>query len=396
MKKYGLIGARLGHSYSPLIHSRFGDYEYDLLETKAQDLEPLLRSEEYAGFNVTIPYKKTVLKMCDKVAPEAMKIGSVNTVVREDDGTLSGYNTDYFGFKYLIEANDIDVEGKKCIILGSGGASVTVRQVLLDMEAGEVVTISRLGEDNYENIDKNADAEVIVNATPVGMYPDNGRSLVDLDDFHDLYAVVDIIYNPYRTKLILDAMKRGIKCASGLEMLVAQASRSSELFTGKEIDNEEIEIVADEVKRETLNNILIGMPGAGKTFLGRKMAEKSHRKFVDIDDMIVKHEGESIEEIFAEKGEAYFRKVETEMLKVACKERGQVIATGGGVIKVKANYDIIKQNGVVIWIKRDLNKLETDGRPLSTKTPVEQLYAERKDAYESWSDYYIDNNENLK
>ncbi|MDD6154678.1 MAG: shikimate kinase [Eubacteriales bacterium] len=397
MDKFGLIGAKLGHSYSPMIHEKLGSYEYDLLETKPEDLESLLRGGEYKGFNVTIPYKKVVFRMCDDVSEEAGKLGSVNTVVRDAEGKLHGYNTDYFGFKYLLEHNDIDVEGKKCIVLGSGGASVTICQVLRDMEASEVVTISRKGENNYENIEKNYDAQVIVNTTPVGMYPNNGDSLVDPAKFPGLEAAVDIIYNPYRTKFILDAMElEGVKCASGLEMLVGQAQKSSELFTGVEKSEDEIEDIADEVKRQMLNNILIGMPGAGKTFLGKKMAEKSGRKFVDIDDMIVAHEGESIPEIFAEKGEPYFRKVEREMLKLACKESGQVIATGGGIVKNKANYNIVKQNGVVIWIKRDLDKLETDGRPVSSSTPLDQLYAERKDAYEKWSDYFIDNNENLK
>jgi len=394
-EKYGLIGAKLGYSYSPLIHHEFGDYEYELLETKAADLEALLRSGEYTGFNVTIPYKKTVMKLCDEVSDEAKKIGAVNTVVRTEDGKLTGYNTDYFGFKYLLEHNDIDVEDRSCIVLGDGGVSLTVQTVLKDLHAGRVTVISRGGENNYDNISQFFDSEIIVNATPVGMYPDNGRCLINVSDFPNAKAVVDVVYNPYRTKLILDAMDHLIPCAGGFEMLVAQAKEASEIFQGEEIDDDEIETVTDEIKRRILNNVLIGMPGAGKTFLGRKMAEKQGKRFIDIDDMVVDHEGASIEEIFKEKGEPYFRRVETEMLKLACKETGCVIATGGGVVKTRANYNIIKQNGVVIWIKRDLDKLETDGRPLSTSTPVEDLYAERKDAYSYWSDYYIDNNQEL-
>ena len=394
-KKYGLIGAKLGHSYSPLIHREFCDYAYELLETKADDLGKLLSSGEYAGFNVTIPYKKTVMKLCDVVSEEAEKIGSVNTVVRDEEGKLHGYNTDYFGFKYLLEHNDIDVEDRKCIVLGDGGVSLTIQAVLSDLHAGDIVVISRDGEDNYDNIEKHFDSEIIVNATPVGMYPDNGRCLVNVSDFPNAKAVVDVIYNPLRTKLILDAMENLIPCVGGLDMLVAQAKRTSEIFTGEAIDDDEIETVTDEVKRKILNNVLIGMPGAGKTFLGKKMAEKQGKRFIDIDDMVIEHEGSSIEEIFKEKGEAYFRKVETEMLRLACKETGCVIATGGGVIKNKVNYNIVKQNGVVIWIKRDLDKLETDGRPLSMSTPVEDLYKERKDAYSYWSDYYIDNNQDI-
>lgn len=394
-KRYGLIGARLSYSYSPLIHRELGDYEYDLCETKADDLGRLLLSPDYDGFNVTIPYKKTVMKLCDVVSDEARKIGAVNAVVRTEDGKLAGYNTDYFGVKYQLEHNDIDVEDMKCVVLGDGGVSVTIQELLKDLHAKEVVVISRKGEDNYNNLYRHYDAEILVNATPVGMYPDNGSCLVDITKFRNIKGVIDVVYNPYRTKLILDCMENGIPCAGGLEMLVAQAKQSSEIFTGNQIDDDEIETILDELKRKVLNNVLIGMPGAGKTFLGRKMAEKQGKRFIDIDDMIIQHEGASIEEIFQQKGEAYFRKVETEMLKLACKEAGCVIATGGGVIKTKENYNIVKQNGVVIWIKRDLDKLETDGRPLSTSTGVEQLYQERKDEYKRWSDYYIDNNQEL-
>ena len=393
--KFGLIGAKLSYTYSPLIHKELGDYQYDICETKADELAGLLASSEYDGFNVTIPYKKTVMKLCDVVSDEARKIGAVNTVVRTEDGLLSGFNTDYFGFKYQLEHNDIDVEDRKCVVLGDGGVSVTVQAVLRDLHAKEVVVISRKGEDNYDNISRHYDAEILVNATPVGMYPDNGSCLVNVADFRSLEGVIDVVYNPYRTKLILDSIECGIPCAGGLEMLVAQAKQASEIFTGNVIDDDEIETILDEIQRKVLNNVLIGMPGAGKTFLGKKMAEKQGKRFIDIDDMVVQHEGASVEEIFREKGEAYFRKVETEMLKLACKENGCVIATGGGIIKTKANYNIVKQNGVVIWIKRDLDKLETDGRPLSTSTGVEQLYRERKDEYKRWSDYYIDNNQEL-
>ena len=216
---------------------------------------------------------------------------------------------------------------------------------------------------------------------------------MNLDDFHNLQGVVDLIYNPNRTKLVLDAMAKSVPAAGGLAMLVSQAKEASELFQNREISDEEVENVLDEVRSETLNAILIGMPGAGKTLLGREIADRMGRAFVDIDDMIEAHEGMSIPEIFAEKGEAYFRRVETEMLEKACIRSGLVIATGGGIVKKKINYNIIKQNGVVIWIKRDLDKLETDGRPLSQTIPLEQLYEERKDAYSYWSDFFINNNE---
>lgn len=393
MKKFGLIGGKLGHSYSPLIHSKFGDYQFELLEVKEEELEMLLHNEEYGGFNVTIPYKKKVLQLCDVLSDTAEAIGSVNTVVRGEGGKLYGYNTDYYGFRYLMKSAGIDPKGKKCLVLGSGGASLTVQAVLRGQEADEIVVVSRTGENNYENISRHFDSEIIVNTTPVGMYPNNGVSLVNLDDFTRCEGVLDLIYNPNRTKLVLDAMAKSIPASGGLEMLVAQAKQASEFFQNTEIEDEAIDSALDEVRSETLNAILIGMPGAGKTLLGGEIAARMGRKFVDIDDMIVEHEGMSIPQIFAEKGETYFRKVETEMLEQACKQTGLVIATGGGIVKKKVNYNILKQNGVVIWIKRDLDKLETDGRPLSQSMPLEQIYEERKDAYSYWSDFFINNNE---
>ena len=393
MKKFGLIGEKLGHSYSPLIHSKFGEYQFDLLETDESGLERLLRSEEYGGFNITIPYKKKVMAYCDTLSDTASAIGSVNTVVREADGRLKGYNTDYEGFCYLLKTAEIDVKGLKCLVLGSGGASLTVQAALSDLGASQIVVISRSGENNYENISRHFDGEVIVNTTPVGMYPLNGRTPVNLDDFRECRGVVDLIYNPNKTKLVLDAMAKSIPAAGGLAMLVAQAKKASELFQNIEIDDEVIADAIDEVRSETLNAILIGMPGAGKTLLGAEIASRMGRRFIDIDEEIEKREGMSIPQIFAEKGESYFRKVETQVLEETCKRTGLVIATGGGIVKNKLNYNIIKQNGVVIWIKRDLDKLETEGRPLSQSMPLEQIYEERKDAYSYWSDFYINNNE---
>ncbi len=394
MKKFGLIGEKLGHSYSPLIHSKFGDYEYDLCEVTEDQLEALLCDDAYGGFNVTMPYKKTVIPHLDELSDIAQRIGSVNTIVRTEDGRLIGGNTDHFGFIYMLKANGIEVEGRKVMVLGSGGASLTVRTALEDLGAGEIVVISRTGENNYENIQKHFDSEVIVNTTPVGMYPNNGRAPINLDDFHNCQGVVDLIYNPNKTKLVLDAMAKSIPACGGLEMLVAQAKDASAMFQGIEIEDEEIDAAYDEVRSETLNTILIGMPGAGKTLIGGEIAARMGKKFVDIDDMIVEHEGMSIPEIFAQKGEAHFRKVETQMLEKACIQSGLVIGTGGGIVKKKINYNIIKQNGVVIWVKRDLDKLETEGRPLSQLVPLEQLWEERKDAYAYWSDFFINNNEN--
>lgn len=394
MRKFGLIGKTLGHSYSPLIHGKFADYQYDLLETDEEGLEALIMNPEYGGFNITIPCKKTVIRYCDELSDEAKKIGSVNTIVKQSDGTIKGYNTDYYGFQYLIKANGIEPCGKRCLVLGSGGASLTVQAVLADMGAAGVTVVSRTGDVNYDNVaDVEADAQIVVNTTPVGMYPDNGRYPLKVTNFHKCEGVLDLIYNPNKTKFVLDAMDAGIPASGGLKMLVAQAKAACEIFTGFEIEEEALQNVHDEVRRETMNQVLIGMPGAGKTTLGREMAESMGREFLDIDEMIVEHEGMSIPDIFATKGEAYFRKVETEMLEKACVKTGMVIATGGGIVKNKKNYYIIKQNATIVWIKRDLDKLETDGRPISMSMPIEKIYEERKEIYAKWSDYFINNNE---
>lgn len=393
MKKYGLIGEKLGHSFSPLIHGKFADYQYDLIETPVEGLEDVLHNEEYGGFNVTIPYKTEVMKYLDEISDIAKRIGAVNTIVRNEDGKLCGYNTDYYGFTYLLEKIDVEVKGLKCLVLGSGGASKTVQTALSDLGAKEVVVISRTGENNYQNLEKHEDADFIVNTTPVGMYPNNGKKPLSISEFKYLKGVVDLIYNPYRTKIVLEAIARNIPASGGMEMLVGQAREAVEVFLGQDIEDEKMEDALDEIKRETLNQILIGMPGSGKTTLGLEMAEHMGREFVDIDQMIEERAGMSIPEIFEQKGENYFRDLETKMLEEVCIKTGLVIATGGGVVKRSVNYYILKQNAVLIWVKRDLDKLEKSGRPLSLSTPIEKLYEERKPLYSSWSDYYINNKE---
>ena len=394
MGKYGLLGAHLEYSYSPEIHSKFGDYQYDLIEIPEEKLKDVVNSPEYDGFNVTIPYKRSVITLCDEVSSEALRIGAVNTIVKEN-GLKKGYNTDYFGFCYMLKRNNIELKGKKCMVLGNGGASAMVQTVMRDQGASEIVVVSRHGEDNYDNLDRHFDSEIIVNATPVGMYPNNGVSLVNVDDFPNLSGAVDLIYNPNKTKFILDATTRGIPACGGLSMLVAQAETSSELFQHRVIDDEEIDAAIYDIRSELLNVVLIGMPGAGKTFLGRRIAEREHRKFIDLDDLIVEREGMSIPEIFRTKGEDYFRNVETEVLRETCKMSGVVIACGGGIVKRKQNYNLAKQNSRIIWVKRDLDKLDTEGRPISQTKSVEEIYEARKDLYEAWSDYFIDNNQDF-
>ena len=394
MGKYGLLGAHLEYSYSPEIHSKFGDYQYDLIEIPEEKLKEVVNSPEYDGFNVTIPYKRSVITLCDEVSSEALRIGAVNTIVKEN-GLKKGYNTDYFGFCYMLKRNNIELKGKKCMVLGNGGASAMVQTVMRDQGASEIVVVSRHGEDNYDNLDRHFDSEIIVNATPVGMYPNNGVSLVNVDDFPNLSGAVDLIYNPNKTKFILDATTRGIPACGGLSMLVAQAEKSSELFQHRVIDDEEIDAAIYDIRSELLNVVLLGMPGAGKTFLGRRIAEREHRKFIDLDDLIVEREGMSIPEIFRTKGEDYFRNVETEVLRETCKMSGVVIACGGGIVKRKQNYNLAKQNSRIIWVKRDLDKLDTEGRPISQTKSVEEIYEARKDLYEAWSDYFIDNNQDF-
>ena len=295
----------------------------------------------------------------------------------------------------MLKRNNIELKGKKCMVLGNGGASAMVQTVMRDQGASEIVVVSRHGEVNYDNLDRHFDSEIIVNATPVGMYPNNGVSLVNVDDFPNLSGAVDLIYNPNKTKFILDATTRGIPACGGLSMLVAQAEKSSELFQHRVIDDEEIDAAIYDIRSELLNVVLIGMPGAGKTFLGRRIAEREHRKFIDLDDLIVEREGMSIPEIFRTKGEDYFRNVETEVLRETCKMSGVVIACGGGIVKRKQNYNLAKQNSRIIWVKRDLDKLDTEGRPISQTKSVEEIYEARKDLYEAWSDYFIDNNQDF-
>ncbi len=389
--KCGLLGRKLGHSYSPMIHKHLGDYSFSLFEKEPEELEAFLREGDFTGINVTIPYKKTVIPFCDLLSPAAQKIGAVNTVVRKDDGTLIGHNTDYSGFKAMVTKSKLDLKGKKVLILGSGGASVTAQTVLKELEAIPVV-ISRSGENNYCNLHLHKDAYAIVNTTPVGMYPETGISPVDLDLFPDLKAVLDVIYNPARTKLLLEGQKRGLITVNGLWMLVAQAKESAQWFTGKTIDDDIIQSVYSDIKRQTENVVLIGMPGSGKSTVGKLLADRLNKSFIDADPVIEQKAGMSIPDIFKDKGVSYFRDLEVQVLQELGKESGLVIATGGGCVTRNENYDSLKQNGTIIWLQRDLHHLPTDGRPLSQTTDLHQMYLERKPLYTKFCDYSADNN----
>lgn len=387
---YGLLGRKLEHSLSPQIHSLFGSYTYGLFCREENELDSFFSDTSVEAFNVTIPYKVEAFKRCDELSPIAEKIGSVNTVIRRKDGTLYGDNTDYFGFVKMAEKYDANFNGKKVLVLGSGGASRTVVTVAEDCGAAEVVIISRNGENNYKNLEKHYDADIIVNTTPVGMFPNNGESLIDLTKFNHLDCVLDLIYNPLKTPLLLDAQELSIKNGNGLYMLVAQGLRSSEMFTGKKLNDELIEKAYNKLIKETQNIIFIGMPGSGKTTIGRLIAEKLNKKFVDTDEEVEKKVGKKIPKIFSENGEEFFRKTETEIVMELTKKLGCVIATGGGIIEKKENRSALLQNGLIIYLKRDFLKLDRKGRPLSSSLEtLQMLYDRRRSLYESIADFTI-------
>ena len=388
--KCGLLGRKLGHSYSPQIHRMLGGYSYALFEKEPEELADFLKNGDFTGINVTIPYKKAVIPYLDELSPAARKVGAVNTIVRRPDGSLLGHNTDYFGFASMVCKSGLSVSGKKVLVLGSGGASNTAVEVLKELGA-EVSVISRSGEYNYGNLPLHGDAAVIVNATPVGMYPNTGTSPVDLSLFPYLKGVLDLIYNPSRTQLLLDAENRGIVAENGLWMLVAQAKEASEYFSGIQLDDHCITDIHRHLRHQMENLILVGMPGSGKSTIGQHLAEQSGKIFVDADAEIVNLAGKSIPEIFAEDGEETFRMWETKALEHLGKQSGLVIATGGGCITRAWNYPLLHQNGAIVWLKRDLDLLPTEGRPLSQGRSLSEMYAVRKPMYEAFSDFSVEN-----
>ena len=388
--KCGLLGRKLGHSYSPQIHNLLGDYSYVLFEKEPEELENFLKNGDFSGLNVTIPYKKEVIPYLSELSPTAQKMGCVNTVLRRSDGTLYGHNTDYFGFTSLVRHAGLSVAGKKVLVLGSGGASNTAAAALKDLGASPVV-ISRSGENNYQNLHRHTDAAAIVNTTPVGMYPNTGVSPIDLGLFPHLEGVLDVIYNPARTQLLLDAEKLGIPRENGLWMLVAQAKEAAEVFTGGKISDEVIEKIYRQLSHQMKNIVLIGMPGCGKSTIGTLLAEKLGRPLADADEKIISLAGKSIPDIFAQDGEPTFRDWETKALTELGKQSGLVIATGGGCVTQKRNYPLLHQNGYLVWLERDCSVLPTDGRPLSQANDLGKMYAARKPLYEAFADIRVEN-----
>ena len=384
MGRYGLLGEKLGHSYSPQIHAELADYEYRLYPTARENVPDFVKNNGLDGFNVTIPYKETVMPYLDAISDEALRIGSVNTVVRMPDGTLHGHNTDYFGFMYMLGDTE-RLRGKKALVLGSGGASKTVRAVLGDVGCEPVVTISRSGEDNYTNLARHADAAVIVNTTPVGMYGNQNTSPIELAMFPHCVLALDLIYNPAMTHFLMQAERLGIEYRGGLTMLAAQAARAAEIWGCIPENTADIAAITEKVQNSMRSIAIIGMPGSGKSSIGAALAGITGRKFVDLDEMITAEAGMPIPEFFSKYGEPAFRALESRMLAAAAKESSCIIATGGGIVTVPGNRYLLEQNCITVLIERPLEELPSFGRPVTAAKGVEQIYRERRELYNSWS-----------
>ena len=399
--KFGVLGKSLPHTYSPQIHKEFADYEYTILERTEDQVRAIFEgAENLDGFNVTIPYKKLAASLCKELSPAAKEIGAVNTVVALPGGGFSGDNTDVFGFTFMLTNAGIDVAGKNCLILGTGGASAAVNYALKQMGAGSINFCSRTGQINYENVYKvAADTQIIINTTPVGMFPEIDNSPVDLSQFKNLEAAADIVYNPSRTKFLQQAQELGLKTAGGLSMLVAQAYKASEIFKKAlrqaqepqmdEPQQDLITSVINKLQNQMLNITLIGMPGSGKTTLGKKIAKEQNRKFIDLDDAFTKEYGISPAQYITQKGEDEFRRMETQIAKKILPQSGLVIATGGGIVTRKENWFYLRANSKVIYIERPLEfllKQDTSNRPLSQNNRIEELYKKRTPLYEQLCD----------
>ena len=388
MADYCLIGKRLDYSYSKVVHNKLG-YDYDLIEVKEEDLASFVLSRRYKGFNVTIPYKKAVMPYLDEISEEAQALGVVNLVMQEGD-KLVGYNMDIRGMEYALDRTGVCLKGKKVLILGSGNTSLTAEYLAKERQAGEIIKISRGGENNYENLHLHADASYLINTTPVGTYPANEDCLIDLSLFPALEGVQEVIYNPFKTRLALQAEERGLPVATGLDMLVGQAIYSEEKFSGKAPNRADADRVVKEILAEERNIVLIGMPSCGKSTVGRALAARLGREFKDSDDEIVKAHGE-IPAIFAKEGEETFRFYESEVLSDLTKKHRLVIATGGGAVEKQRNLLNMRQNGVIVYLTRDLNRLTDEGRPLSQGGKIQELYLRRAPIYQKAADVTVAN-----
>jgi shikimate dehydrogenase len=387
--RYGLIGEKLEHSYSKLIHEKLGHYSYELIPLAPEELEPFIKEGRWQGLNVTIPYKEAVLSFCDRLSERARQIGSVNTLVRGADGSVFGDNTDYEGFLFMARQAGIDFRDQKVLILGSGGTSLTVQAAVRE-RGGRPVVISRSGSSHYGNLHLHRDAELIVNTTPVGMYPLTEAQPLDLTDFPRCRGVLDVIYNPFYSRLVLQAQALGIPCSGGLTMLVAQAKGAAERFAGSPLPDGLIRGIRDDLMNDLSNLVIIGMPGCGKTTVGKQLAAELGMDFADSDEEVEAAAGMSVPDIFERHGEEAFRKLESEQIQKLGRENRLVIAAGGGVVKDPLNYGRLKQNGVLILLERDPQLLSLKGRPLSkSRKEVMELYRERIGLYEAFADIRI-------
>lgn len=400
--RYGLIGEKLGHSFSKDIHERIADYAFDLIPLSKEEFKTFMEKKEFTALNVTIPYKKDVIPYLDEMDEHAKAIGAVNTIVNRD-GKLKGYNTDFTGFLYMVKKHNVHMEGKKVLIIGNGGASAAIQAVVQHESAGSMVIVDVVpgnGAISYDEMfSSHLDAEIIINTSPIGMYPRIGNAPIDISMFHKCEAVLDVIYNPILTRLCFEAQEMDIKRVNGLEMLIAQAKQSVEFFLDKSIDDQIIDDIYQDMLRERCNIVLIGMPSAGKTTIGKMLENRMQKEFIDLDDIIIEKAGKSIPEIFEESGEAGFRAIETEAAIEVSKLNNKIIATGGGTIKHKVNMDYLRQNGITIFIDRDVDKLISSdpNRPLSKSTDaLEKMHAERLPLYQKYAAYVAVNNSDIE
>lgn len=396
MKQFGLIGEKLGHSHSKTLHGFLRNYSYELWPMPAEALDGFMRKAEFDGINVTIPYKQAVIPYLSEMGETARMVGSVNTIVKRSDGTLYGDNTDVYGMRVMAKRAGMHFAGQKTLILGSGGTSLTA-QAVVRAEGGEAVVISRSGENNYDNLENHADAVYLINTTPVGMYPKVDASPVDLRRLPNLRGVLDVVYNPLRTALLQQAEKLGIPHEGGLCMLVYQAVRACELFTGETVTREQAVQAEKALRKRVTNLVLTGMPGCGKSTIGRLLASELDMPVVDLDAEIEKAANMTIPAIFEKEGEAGFREREAEQVLRFASIGGQVLVTGGGAVKRECNRSHLRMNGHVIQIKRDLDLLPMNGRPLSqSREALETMWQERAPLYADCADRIVDNDSTLK
>lgn len=399
--KYGLIGEHLGHSFSKEIHEMLGKYTYEICEIAKDNLDSFMKEKAFIAINVTIPYKQQVIPYLDFIDDKAQSIGAVNTIVNKNN-KLYGYNTDYYGLKSLIQTNDIDVKNKKVLLLGNGGTSKTARTVLKDLLAREIVIVDINKDENVITYDDalkyHNDSEIIVNTTPCGMYPDNDGCIVNIELFKNLEAVVDVVYNPIRTAIVSNSLNKGIKAVSGLYMLVAQAVYAAGIFLDEKILENEIDRIYNIIKKQKENIVLIGMPSSGKSTIGIEIAKLLNKEYIDTDSLIEEKINMPISNFLTKENEDEFRDIEEEIIKNVSKLNNKIISTGGGVIKRNINIKRLKQNAIIVFIDRSLDKLlTTSSRPLSSnKTDLENLYHQRYNIYKSSSDIIVENNDTLE